>query len=285
MAIETTSTSLAGLTVQIKEAALAKLLNQAGILDVVRVRDTEGRGGNTVEFPIYTKVSSSQVADLSEGTDQTTNTLIQNAAVSATVTGHGVVVPLTDLAVTDNDVDLVEEISTILASAMGRKLESDVIGLFNGFGGDIVSGSAGSGSISTDMIHEGRRLIAANDGDINTMVMVASTKQTWGPKSIQSAIETGGAAMQPLNDELSVKGFVPNPFNIKWLVSNEIAETSEAKGLIFNPQAIGLHTKGLMNIELQRDASNRLTEIVATGYWKAVELVDEWGYFVATDVS
>ena len=123
---------------------------------------------------------------------------------------------------------------------------------------------------------------------MNQIQAIISPKQYWGAKGLRAQlVDVSGGSR--ISDEMLMKGFVENPFGINIKVSNEINEDvaagGDAAGMIFDKRAIGLHTKGLFNLEVQRDASLRGFELIAVGRWKAVELVDTWGIYALSDVS
>ena len=71
-------------------------------------------------------------------------------------------------------------------------------------------------------------------------------------------------------------------------VSNEVStgDNNVATGSLYVAKhALGLVTKGLADVEYDRVIRKRGTDIVATGRWGVVELIDEWGLKLTSDVS
>jgi len=285
MANETLSANIAGLVDDIQAESLMKLQDTAGILDIVRWIDSSGEKGKTVDFPIYGTVTSGDVSEVAEGTDHSTNKQVTNAATSATVAEHVVMANISDLSVMSSTNDLVDEISTLFSSAMRAKLEDDIVGLFGSFTQTV----AGAGTtMSADHWYDAIRQIKANSGDLSNLAAVISPKQYYGAKGLRPLI-SGTTHTGELSESFKNKGFVDMAFGMPVLVSNEINEDvggfGDAAGAIFLKGAVGLHTKGLMNIEIERNASARAFELVAVGRWKEVELVDDWAVYFLSDVS
>jgi len=287
MASETTTTSMAGLIDDIGGKSIMLLNRNAGILDVVDHVDTTGRPGNTYDFAKYTAVASSAVNERAEATDETSNNALTNTDVAAAIADHVIMATVTDEAIISTPPGkLINDMSVIYANAIQAKLEDDVVSLFGSLDGTV--SSAGT-TMTVQHWYDALRYIVDSGGSASNCAAVISPKQFYGAKGLQPLIGATGFPQTPLSDELAAKGFVPNPFGIKLLISNEIDEDvgsgGDAAGAIFDMRAIGLHTKGIFSVETQRDASLRGFEFVAVGRWKAVELIGTYGNYFLTDVS
>jgi hypothetical protein len=287
MANETLTSGIAGLIDEINAEALVILQDLAGVLDVVRWIDTEGEQGKTLDFPIYGTVASSDVAQVAEGTDHTTNKAISNADTAATVEEHVIKSTISDLS--DMSVRSLaafkQDIAMLFGSAMKAKLEDDVVGLFGSFT-QTVAGAATTMTLAH--WYDAIRMVKAANGNLMEIAAMISPKQYWGAKGLRSLlVDNSGEAK--LSEEFLNKGFVTNPFGMDVLISNEIDEDvaagGDAAGGIFTKGAIGLHTKGIISIEAERDASLRGYELVGVGRWKQIELVDLWGVYFLSDVA
>lgn len=287
MSNETLTANLSGIIQDIQAETYMKLNQTCGILDTVRTKDSEGQKGKTVDFPAYANVGSSDVSQVAEGTDHETNKQVSNAATSATVDEHVIMGFISDLSVMSADRDVVKDLSTMFANAIKAKLEADVVALFSEFNDSNDLGGSGV-DMSVDDWFEAKQLIKAQNGDVRDMFAILSPKQYWGTKGIRSLIVDADADSGGIGEEMKAKGFVANFAGTDILISNEIDETagdgSDAAGGIYTRGAIGVHTKGLANIEAERNASKRGFELVCTGRWKEVELEDNWGCYLLTNV-
>ena len=287
MANETTSTSLAGLVDDIQGESLMILQDNAGLTESVRAVDTMGTPGKTYDFPIYGAVTSADVTQVAEGTDHTTNKQITNAATAATVEEHVIMAVATKLSVEASRDDVIEEISNLFASAMLAKLEDDIVGLASGFS-QTVAGAAVT--MTVDHWYDAIRQIKAASGNLRELFAALSPKSYYGAKGLRSllinttSINSGSVAQKWIE-----MGMVDTQFGMPALISNEIAEdvgsSDVAANMIWTRGAIGLHTKDLMDVEEEPNASLRGKEIVATGRWKEIELVNNWGVYFACNTD
>jgi len=283
MANETTSTSLAGLVEDISGEAIMILQDNAGLLELVRHVDTMGKPGKTYDFPIFGEVDSDDVTQVAEGTDHSTNLEITNADTAATIEEHVIMAVATKMAVEASRDDVVQEIATLFASAMNAKLEDDIVGLASGFSQTVCGAAV---SMTIDHWYDSIRQIKAANGNLRELAAALSPLSYYGSKGLRallvstSAINAGEVAQKWIEF-----GMVNTQFGMPALVSNEIAEdvgTSDVSAnMIWTRGAIGVHTKDLLDIEEQQDASLRGKEIVATGRWKQIELVNNWGVYFA----
>ena len=288
MAVSTTTT-LAGIIPELVGEVIYQLNQTVGILDCVRWVDTKGQPGVSYDFPVFSAVTSSSVYAKTEGTDYTTWVTTTNTAVTATVTEHTIPVFVTDLAIMGVQGDLISMLSQLCVNAIRSKLESDIVALFSGFT-NAVAGAATALTIAD--ITDAMRYLKDNNANMNNLVMVISPKQFYGvagAKGVAPLLKSDNVDAGSLGEEMKQKGFVVAPMGIPCLVSNEIDENvasgGDALGCIMDRGALGLHSKGLVNIELQRDASNLGTELICSGLWNEVELVDGWGVEWLSDVA
>jgi len=287
MSNESTTTSLAGLVDDIQGEAIMLLQDNAGLLEAVRHVDTVGIPGSTFDFTVFGEVASSDVTQVAEGTDHSTNKQITNAATAAALEEHVIMAVATKMAVQGSRSDVVNQISTLFASAMMAKLEDDIVGLFPSLS-QTVCGAATT--MTVDHWYDAIRQIKAANGDLTALFAGLSPKSYFGAKGLRSllanttAINAGSVAQKWVE-----MGMVDTQFGMPALISNEIAEdvgsSDVAANGIWTRNAIGLHTKDLMDVEEESNASLRGMEIVATGRWKQVELVDAWGVYFACNTD
>lgn len=287
MSNETLTSNIAGLVLDIQAEAIFKFNQHAGILTAINWVDTEGTPGKTVDFPIYGAVTSSDVSQVSEGSDHSTNKQITNTATTATLEEHVIMANISDLSVMSANRNLVDDISTMFADAMLAKVEDDVVGLFTAFDSTTVSGLESGNALTLDLWFGAIAALKSAGANVRDLVAVLSPKQYWGAKGLRSILEDGSnAGSNVLSEQFLQAGFVDVVTGIPVLVSNEIAETTSAPGAMYEKtRALGLHSKGFMNIEVERNASLRSFELVAVGRWKEVELTDVFGVEIVTDIS
>jgi len=294
MATTTTSVAAGSLDKVIADSVIA--FNEVNVMyPLISVKQAP-MGSITAQWADYTKVNSSSVAETAEGTDHSTVQSITSAARSLTVIEHVIRADLTDLSVMGSADDLSGNTGDILGNAVGAKLDSDGVGLFSGF--SQTESSAGT-ALTLDHVFGGMRQLRAA-GAPAPYNLIMSDQGIWGAKGLRSLLIQGGntgsnavphSLLGSEGQAFMSRGFVDTLGSINIYFSNEISDDvasggDSASGM-FSAGAIGLVVgpEGLYRVEPERNASNRLTEYVATGFWKAGEVKDSYGVYILHDVS
>ena len=262
------------------------------------------KGAITVQFPDYTKVASSSVAEVDDGVDEADVTSITTAARSCTVSEHVIRADVTDLARMGNADDLVGNVGNILGNAVAAKLDDDLVELGKSF--SQTECGAGTGLALSHIFGSMRQLRAA--GAPFPYNLVLSPKQVWGGKGLISlthntALDTAGSSttdtatarsiglLGSKGEEAMNTGMVGSfaGFNVYWSdqIDENVSSGGDAAGFAFSKGAVGLAIgpEGLIRIETERNASFRSTEYVAVGFWGQVEIKDAFGVYILSDVS
>ena len=262
------------------------------------------KGAITVQFPDYTKVASSSVAEVADGVDEADVTSITTAARSCTVSEHVIRADVTDLARMGNAEDLVGNVGNILGNAVAAKLDDDLVELGKTF--SQTECSAGNSLALSHIFGSMRQLRAA--GAPFPYNLVLSPKQVWGGKGLISlthntALDTAGSSttdtatarsiglLGSKGEEAMNTGMVGSfaGFNVYWSdqIDENVSSGGDAAGFAFSKGAVGLAIgpEGLIRIETERNASFRSTEYVAVGFWGQVEIKDAFGVYILSDVS
>lgn len=287
MSNEITTTVIAALVDEVIAESERRLIQNCGLLSTMRISDLLGKPAKSAEFPIWERTSGSQVSEVAEGTDHSTNTPVSVTAKTASIDEHVIKNVITDLSAGSSLEDITQTITQKFSSAMQDRLELDITSLFQGFSGN-ASGSSATSPVSVDHFYNGILQLREADAPMDQVVAVLSPKQWWGNKGLRTALEASDvAAGTDFGTSFLRMGGVANPFGIPVFVCNNVLENSNvATGSIYVANgALGLATKGLMNVEFERDASLRGFELVATGRWGEIELVDAWGLRLYSDVS
>ena len=215
------------------------------------------KGAITVQFPDYTKVASSSVAEVADGVDEADVTSITTAARSCTVSEHVIRADVTDLARMGNADDLVGNVGNILGNAVAAKLDDDLVELGKSF--SQTECGAGSSLALSHIFGSMRQLRAA--GAPFPYNLVLSPKQVWGGKGLISlthntALDTAGSSttdtatarsiglLGSKGEEAINTGFVGNfaGFNVYWSdqIDEDVSSGGDAAGFAFSKGAVGL---------------------------------------------
>ena len=128
MANESTSSTLSELYTEIVAEALFVASERSIMRPLVRNYAVTG-GGKSVEVPIYSAVSASAVSEASD----LSNTAIDPTSKTITCSEHGIMTTLTDLARNSAPRNVAGDIGRLFGEAIAKKMDQDLIGLFDGF--------------------------------------------------------------------------------------------------------------------------------------------------------
>jgi len=269
MANETTTTTLDDLFTSIVAAARFTAEEQSLLRNLVTVYNIDAQPGVTIQVPKYPAVAA---ADLTEGTDMSA-TQVSTSSISVTVAEVGAQVFLTDLAAmgAGNPAD---ELGTVLGNAIATKMDTDVIGLFDGF-------STSLGATTTELtaayLFQAAATLRANKAP-GRLVGVFHPYQVYALKANLTntfANPNGG----DLQNEAMRTGYVGTIAGIDIFESANVTVdgSGDAKGAVFAPEAMAMAMKRDFNLEPERDASNRGFELNATAIYGVGELDDAYG--------
>ena len=236
-------------------------------------------GGKSVEVPIYAAVAAaavSEAADLS-------NTAINPSSVTITASEVGVMTTLTDLARNSAPRNVAADIGRLFGEAIAKKMDQDLIALFDGF-----STAAGTDSavLSPATVFNAASTLRAAGLPVNETYLVVHPKVAYDLKS--GLTNTFAGLDTELSNEALRNGFIGQIAGIKIFETGNMANTGTAgdyKGGMFHKDALALAMMQDIKIETQRDASLRADEIVATAVYGVGELHDSYGIEVIADSS
>ena len=294
MAETDTGVAQGGLGKTIGDAVIA--FNHTNVMLPLVTSKQAVKGAITVQFPDYTKVASSSVAEVADGVDEADVTSITTDARNCTVSEHVIRADVTDLARMGNADDLTGNVGQILGNAVAAKLDDDLVELGKTFSQTEVG--AGSTLALSNIFGAMRQLRTA--GAPFPYNLVLSPKQVWGSKGLIALTNDAavtGTNSKPMSllgnqgQEAVSTGYIGSiaGFNVYWSdqIDEDVSSGGDAAGFAFSKGAVGLAIgpSGLFRIETERNASFRTTEYVAVGFWGQVEIKDAFGVYILSDVS
>ena len=235
---------------------------------------TLGKGEKQLDIP---KAGQVDAQDLVDGIDLTDSEDINASIVSATTSEVGLKFIITDKLARQFNQDVMAVVGRQAGDAMARKKDTDAIALFAGFSTQLgADGAAFSLANATSVI-------ARAKGDkfgLNPFIVHHPTAIFKLTQSLQTPLAT-----YPLPDVFNrppVKDFFTGvriagvPFfedgNIE-----KVSSVDSGYGVIATQGAMGYVTSAGQNVERQRDASLRATEMVMTEDYGMFELDDSKG--------
>lgn len=276
MANETTMTTLNDLLPSIITEALFVASERSLMRNLVKNFNVGMGNGKTVTVPTYATVSA---AGVNEGTDLS-NTAVSTGGAVLTVSEVGVMTTITDMVANSAMSNVVADVGRLFGEAIARKMDQDLTGLFSGFstvvGGNTTTATAAhifqaiarlrNAGVPSDQLYAVVNPLVAYD------IKSALTNTYANPAAglIQNAAMASGY--------IGTLGGVPI-----FETANVLHTTGDSIGGLFHRDALGLAVMQDLKIELQRDASLRATELVATAVYGVGEIVDAYGVALSFD--
>jgi N4-gp56 family major capsid protein len=273
----TNSTTLDDLFVNIVAQARFTAEEQSLMLGLVTQYNIAGQAGKTIQVPKYPAV---EAAALDEGTAPT-ETDVSTSSVNITVSEVGNTVLLTDLAAMGAG-NPAQELGTVLGNAIATKIDKDLIALFSGF--SEVAGGANADITVADIFKAAATL--RKNKVTGSMAAVVHPFQAYELKKGLTntfANPNGG----DLQNEAMRNGFVGSIAGVDIYESSNFTLDGNGDALagVFAPEALAIAMKRDFNLETQRNASRRGTELVATAIYGVGELDNTFGTHITADAS
>lgn len=276
---------------------LEEAREQTFMPSLVLNKDISGQGSLTANFARFASLAA---AGLTETSDLSETEVTTAQAGQITADAVGVRVDLTDKAVKANGGRIdVPEIVALCGRALAAKIETDLCAVF-------ASASQSVGSTGVDLslaniedaiytlkLGQARIGNPTLSGASNFMSGVNCVLHTRQASDFRTALRAANLAfMTPaemavwMNAGTFGSGFMGVYQGVSFWESTKPATANNGDdrvGAMFVPRAIGFVTVGGPEIELQRDASFRLNEVVAVQYYGAGEVADSDYVKIVTD--
>lgn len=277
MANESTTAVLSELLPSIVAEAMFQAQERSVMRNLVKNYTMGANNGKTITVPKWDTVAA---AGLTEGTDLT-NTALNTTSAVLTVSEVGVMATVTDLALRTSATNVVADAGRLMGEAIAKKIDQDLLGLFAGFSTSLGDGTT---AISAARIFEAVAKLRAQGVSGADLFAVVHPYVAYDIKSGLTNTFAGHAG--DLSNEALRSGYVGTIAGVQIFESANIADTAgDSVGAVFHRDALGLAMMQDINIETQRDASLRATELVATAVYGAGELFDNYGIGLNFDSS
>lgn len=231
---------------------------------LVTAFDYPANAGKVLQVPVYTAVSAAGLTEGSAPSAADTNT----TSVDITLGEIGTYFQVTDFLRDSAERDVMADLGAQAGRAIAEKMDTDVFSLFNSFSSSV--GTEDS-AITVDNIFEAVATLRANKV-VGPLACVLGPRQALQvKKELYNAGGTIASATEVGNDTL--RGYY-----IGNLAGAQIFESSLVKsdldtdtdtelnmvGAVFAPTAIGHAMRGGIEMETQRQAAARATDIMMT---------------------
>lgn len=291
MANETTSgsvsigsfTGLSGLYSNIVQSALFTMNEKAMIRPLITEYDITGQNGKTAQVPIY-PISSTYTTG--EGTDAT-NQQITATVVQIETDEIAAMTTLTDTARDSAADNVAASIGKIFGETIARKIDEDIVALFAGFSNIVGDHST---AMSADLIFKAVATLR-NNSVYGPYVGVISPNAAFDLKKqlTNSGASAINHALSELGNRALNEGFIGRLAGVDIYESALIGTTAVgdsatgASCAVMTADALAIAIKKDLNIETERNASVRGTEIVCSATYGVKEIFDNHGVLVKSD--
>ena len=226
---------------------------------VAQVFDYPVGAGKVVQVPIWAGITSSKPGEGTAPSAADTNT----ASKTITLAEHVVYAEVTDFLRDSAQESVITGLANQSGLALAEGLDKELIALFSDAGITQSIGSAGSDNSVADLM-KAAATIRANKYT-GPLFAVLNPKQAYGIKAAMTATNSYQNATMVGSDVLG-QYFVGQIAGITILESALVAAdgSDDATGCVFAPSAFGIAQRGGVNMEEQRNAAKRSTDVVMT---------------------
>ena len=275
MADESTTTSLNDLLPQIVAEAMFQANEKSIMRGLVKNFNMPLNSGKSIVVPTYPKITAAAVA---EGTDLA-NTEVATGGATLTVSEVGVMTTVTDLALRTSASNVIADVGKLFGEAIATRMDKDLTALFGSFS---VGVGGATTTITVNKVFEAVAKLRQNGVPATDLACVLHPMVAF---DLKAAIGTNAFAGGDLQTEALRSGYVGTlagvpifeSSNMTDSSSNDPGSTGDYKGGLFHRDALGLAMMQDIQIEQQRDASLRATELVATAVYGKGEIFDSYG--------
>tara|TARA_R110002020_G_scaffold72741_2_gene187020 strand:+ start:4664 stop:5521 length:858 start_codon:yes stop_codon:yes gene_type:complete len=275
MASESTTTTLNDLLPQIVAEAMFQANEKSIMRGLVKNFNMPLNSGKSIVVPTYPKITAAAVA---EGTDLA-NTEVATGGATLTVSEVGVMTTVTDLALRTSASNVIADVGRLFGEAIATRMDKDLTALFGSFS---VGVGGATTTITVNKVFEAVAKLRQNGVPATDLACVLHPMVAF---DLKAAIGTNAFAGGDLQTEALRSGYVGTlagvpifeSSNMTDSSSNDPGSTGDYKGGLFHKDALGLAMMQDIQIEQQRDASLRATELVATAVYGKGEIFDSYG--------
>jgi len=231
---------------------------------LVTAFDYPANAGKVLQVPVYTAVTAAGLTEGSAPSAADTNT----TSVDITLGEIGTYFQVTDFLRDSAERDVMAELGAQAGRAIAEKMDSDVFALFNSFSSSV--GTEDS-AITVDNIFEAVAALRANKV-VGPLACVLGPRQALQVKkelynaggTIASSTEVGNATLRGYYIGNLAGAAIYESSLVKSDLDTDTDTELNMVGAVFAPTAIGHAMRGGIEMETQRQAAARATDIMMT---------------------
>jgi len=272
-----TTTTLNDLLPQIVAEAMFQANEKSIMRGLVKNFTMPLNSGKSIVVPTYPKVTAAAIA---EGTDlSTVAQAVSTDGATLTVSEVGAMTTVTDLALRTSSSNVIADVGKLFGEAIASRIDKDLTALFGSFSTGV---GAADQTITVNKIFEAVAKLRQNGVPATDLACVLHPLVAY---DLKAAIGASAYAGGDLQTEALRSGYVGTLAGVPIFESSNMTDasdndpgtTGDYKGGLFHRDALGLAMMQDIQIEQQRDASLRATELVATAVYGKGEIFDSYG--------
>ncbi len=279
MANESTTTSLNDLVAPIVQEAMFVASETAIMPGLVKQFTVPANAGKVLQVPIYgTQTIATDVGENSN----LSNTEISTSKADITLTEAGIMTTLTDMARNHSVSNVVADLGKVFGEAIAKRHDRALTNLFSSFTSEI---GEDSDEIEVKDLFEAYATLKANAVP-GPYFGVFNPKAIYNVKKTLTNTFVNPNASAVVNQAMS-EGYIGRIAGIDIFESSNVVEPSSgvARNAVFSRDALGVAIAQNINIETQRDASLRASEIVASTRYGVSILHNSYGVQLKGDAT
>ena len=280
MANESDTTSLNDLISPIVQEAMFVASETSIMPGLVKNFTVPANAGKVLQVPIYG--TQTIAADTAESTDLS-NTEISTSKADITLVEAGIMTTLTDMARNHSVSNVVADLGKLFGEAISKRHDRALTALFDSFSTSINTAADTQTELSVEDLFKAYSTLKANAVP-GPYYGVFNPKAIYNvKKSLTNTFVNPNAGV--LQNEAMREGFVGRIAGIDIFETSNVVESSATTSInaVFARDALGVAVAQNINIETQRDASLRATEIVASTRYGVSVLHNSYGVKLAVD--
>jgi len=278
-----TTTTLNDLLPQIVAEALFQSQEQSIMRNLVRNYSIPAGSGKSIVVPTYAPVAATSVAegtDLNDGSGGN-DIAISTGGVTIAVGEVGVMTNVTDLARVSSASNVIADVGKLFGAAIAKKIDQDLIAKFAAFATANDIGAANV-AMSASQIFQAIALLRQAGVSGNDIACVVNPLVAYDMKSGLTSTFAGHAG--DLSNEAMRTGYVGTIAGVNVFESANVPHTTgDSVGGVFHKDALALAMMQDIKIEVERNASLRADELVATAVYGVNTLFDTYGCQMTAD--
>jgi len=279
MANESDTGSLQHLISPIVQEAMFVASETAIMPGLVKNFTVPANAGKVLQVPIY--ATQTIAADTAESTDLS-NTEVSTSVANITLLEAGIMTTLTDMARNHSVSNVTADLGKLFGEAIAKRHDRALTGLFSSFTNQI---GEDSDEVEVKDLFEAYATLKANAVP-GPYVGVFNPKAIYNVKKTLTNTFVNPNASAVVNQAMS-EGYVGRIAGIDIYESSNVVEPSSGVAInaVFSRDALGVAVAQNINIETQRDASLRASEIVASTRYGVSVLHNSYGVQLKGDAN